>query len=214
MTSWLANYGVFAIFVLMAIDAVFPAASEAVMVYGGALASGALVHELHVGSWHTKGFPAYVAVVVAGVAGYQRGAVGGWWIGAHGGRGFVERRGRWLHLSSERLDRAERWFERWDAWAVLVGRVTPVARSFVSIPAGVFGSPFPRYNALTLLGNAVWCLALAGIGWALGSSWHRFDHAFRYVEVVVVVGIVIALAYWFWRRRRPGTLSSHDDSSR
>jgi membrane protein DedA with SNARE-associated domain len=214
MTSWLAHYGVFAIFVLMAIDAVFPAASELVMVYGGALASGALVHELHVAGWHTTGFSAYLAVVVAGVAGYQAGSIGGWWIGSRGGRPFVHRHGRWLHLSSERLDRAERWFERWDAWAVLVGRVTPVARSFVSIPAGVFGSPFGRYNALTLVGNTVWCLALAAVGWALGSSWHSFDAAFRYVEVVVAAGILVALAYWVWRRRRPGTLSVHDDSSR
>ena len=97
---------------------------------------------------------------------------------------------------------------------MLVGRITPVARSFVSIPAGVFESRFGRYNALTLLGNAVWCVVLAAIGWALGSSWHSFDQAFRYVELVVVAGIVAALAYWIWRRRRPGTLSSHDDSPR
>lgn len=214
MTSWLAHYGVFAIAVLMAIDAVFPAASELVMVYGGALASGALVNEMHVGSWHTTGLPAYVAVVVAGVVGYQAGAIAGWWIGIRGGRSFLERRGRWLHLSSARLDRAERWFDRWDAWAVFVGRITPVARSFVSIPAGLFESPFGRYNVLTLVGNALWCIVLAGIGWGLGSSWHSFDDAFRYVEVVVVVGIVAALAYSIWRRRRPATLSTHDDSSR
>ena len=214
MTSWLAHYGVFAIFILMAIDAVFPAASELVMVYGGALASGALVHELNVAGWHTTGLPAYLVVVVAGVAGYQLGAIVGWWIGFRGGQPFVERYGRWLHLSRERLDRAERWFERWDAWAVLLGRVTPVARSFVSIPAGLFESPFGRYNILTLLGNAVWCLALAAAGWALGSSWHSFDHAFRYVEILVVVGILAAGAYLVLRRRRPGTLSTHDDSSR
>ncbi len=214
MTSWLAHYGVFAIFVLMAVDAVFPAASELVMLYGGALASGALAHEMHVAGWHTTGFTAYLAVVVAGVAGYQLGSIAGWWIGIRGGRAFVERRGRLVHLSIERLDRAERWFERWDAWAVLVGRITPVARSFVSIPAGLFESPFGRYNVLTLLGNAVWCSALAAAGWALGASWHRFDDAFRYVELVAVAGILLALAYWIWRRRRPGTLSAYDDSSR
>jgi membrane protein DedA with SNARE-associated domain len=214
VTSWLAHYGVLAVFVLMLIDAVFPAASELVMVYGGALASGALAHRVDVLGWHTSGFSAYLAIVVTGVVAYQLGAIAGWWIGFRGGRTLVERHGRWLHLSPDRLDRAERWFERWDAWAVLVGRVTPVARSFVSIPAGLFESPFGRYNLLTLLGNAVWCLALAAAGWGLGSSWDTFHHDFRWVEYAVVAGILALAAYWIVRRRRPATLSARDDSPR
>jgi membrane protein DedA with SNARE-associated domain len=194
----------------MLVDAVFPAASELVMVYAGALASGALTHHVDVLGWHATGFSAYLAVVAAGVIGYQLGAIFGWWVGIRGGRGFLERHGRWLHLSPKNLDQAERWFERWDAWAVLVGRVTPVARSFVSIPAGVFESPFRRYNLLTFAGNAVWCLALAGIGWGLGSSWQTFHHDFRYVEYAAVAGILVAMAYWFMRLRRTATLRSRD----
>ena len=215
MTSWLAHYGVVAVFLLMLIDAVFPAASELVMVYAGALASGALTHRVDVLGWHADGFSAYLAVVLAGVVGYQLGAVAGWWIGARGGRAFLERRGRWFHLTPERLDRAERWFDRWDAWAVLVGRVTPVARSFVSIPAGVFESPFARYNLLTLVGNAVWCLALAGVGWALGKNWEHFHHAFHYVDYAIAAGIVLFVAYWVLRRRRSGTIRpGHGDTPR
>jgi membrane protein DedA with SNARE-associated domain len=208
VTSWLAHYGVFAVFVLMLVDAVFPAASELVMVYGGALASGALAHRMDVAGWHTTGFAAYLAVVVAGVAGYQIGAIAGWWIGDRGGRSYLERHGRWLHLTSERLDRADRWFDRWDDWAVFVGRITPVARSFISIPAGVFEMPFRRYNVMTLLGNALWCLALAGAGWALGSSYDRFHKDFRYVEILVVAGFVALVAYLFLRRRRGATIES------
>jgi membrane protein DedA with SNARE-associated domain len=216
VTSWLANYGVLAIFLLMMVDAVFPAASELVMVYGGALASGALGHELHVFGWHVSGFTAYLAVVLAGVLGYQIGADIGWWIGLRGGRPLIERRGRWVHLTPDRLERAERWFGRWDAWAVLVGRITPVARSFISIPAGIFETPFGRYNVLTLIGNAVWCLVLAAIGWALGSSWHTFDHDFRWLEYLVVAGILVLGAYLLLRlvRRRRGTLDGHGDPSR
>ena len=204
MTSWLANYGVIAIFILMFVDAVFPAASELVLVYAGALASGALAHDVHVLGWHPTGFAAYLAVVVTAVVGYQLGAITGWWIGISGGRAFLERRGRWFHLSPARLDRAERWFQRWDAWAELVGRVTPVARSFISIPAGVFESPFGRYNVLTLVGNGIWCLALAAVGWALGASWETFHHDFRWVEYLAVLGIVAAVAFVVLRLRRPG----------
>jgi membrane protein DedA with SNARE-associated domain len=208
VTSWLAHYGVVAVFVLMLVDAVFPAASELVMVYAGALASGALTHRVDVLGWHATGLEAYLAVVAAGVIGYQLGSIAGWWIGDRGGRPFLERRGRWLHLTPERLDRAERWFERWEAWAVLVGRVTPVARSFISIPAGVFEMPFRRYNVLTLIGNAVWCFALAGVGWALGRSYETFHHDFRWVEYAVVAGIVLLVAYFIVRRRRAATMQS------
>jgi membrane protein DedA with SNARE-associated domain len=206
VTSWLAHYGVAAIFVLMFVDALFPAASELVMVYGGALASGALTHEVDVFGWHVSGLSAYLAVVLAGVIGYQLGAILGWWIGERGGRPFLERRGRWFHLSPDKLDRAERWFARWDAWAVLVGRVTPVSRSFISIPAGVFESPFRRYNVLTFIGNAIWCLALAAAGWALGSNWDTLHHGFRYLEIVVVVGIIAVASYWALRLRRPARM--------
>jgi membrane protein DedA with SNARE-associated domain len=202
LTSWLAHYGVFAVFALMLIDAVFPAASELVMVYGGALASGALAHRVDVAGWHTTGLSAYVAVVVAGVVGYQLGAIAGWWIGDRGGRTFLERRGRWLHLTPERLDRADRWFDRWDDWAVFVGRITPVARSFISIPAGVFEMPFRRYNVLTLLGNALWCIVLAGAGWALGASYARLHHDFRYAELAVAAAILLVVAYAVVRSRR------------
>ncbi|MFL5928631.1 MAG: DedA family protein [Gaiellaceae bacterium] len=215
MTSWLAHYGVAAIFVLMMVDAVFPAASELVMVYGGALASGALTHQVDVLGWHATGLSAYLAVVLAGVVGYQIGAIVGWWIGARGGRPFLERRGRWFHLTEQKLERAERWFERWDAWAVLVGRVTPVARSFVSIPAGVFESPFPRYNVLTLIGNSIWCLVLAAAGWALGRNWDTLHHDFRFVEIAVVLAILAAVALWVLRRRRPATMRrGHADPPR
>ena len=210
MTSWLAHYGIVAVLVLMFVDAVFPAASELVMVYGGALASGALVHRFDVFGWHATGFAAYISVVVAGVVGYQLGAIVGWWVGYRGGHPFLERHGRWFHLTPQKLDRAERWFQRWDVWAVLLGRITPVARSFVSIPAGVFESPFVRYNLFTLIGNAVWCLALAAVGWALGSSWDTFHEDFRWVEYAVVAGVVVAVSFLVLRGRRPATIEPAD----
>jgi len=202
MTSLLAQYGVPAIFVLMAIDAVFPAASELVMVYAGALASGALVHEVHVFGADLSGLSAFIVVVAAGVLGYQLGAAFGWWVGIRGGRPYLERHGRWFHLSPERLDRAEEWFVRYDTWAVLLGRMTPLVRSFVSIPAGVFESPFRRYNVLTLAGNTVWCVLFASIGWALGASWDTFHQDFRFVDYLVVLGAVVLVVLLVARFRR------------
>ena len=124
MTAFLARHGLWAVFVLMAIDAVFPAASELVMVYGGALASGALAHSLDVFGSRKTGTGAFLAIAIAGTVGYLAGAIGGWAIGFYGGRPFVERRGRLFHIGPEQLARAEAWFGRWHGWAVFLGRLT------------------------------------------------------------------------------------------
>jgi membrane protein DedA with SNARE-associated domain len=213
VTSLLAQYGVLAVFVLMAIDAVFPAFSELVMLYGGALASGALTHQLDVFGSRTTGTGAFLAIAVAGTIGYLLGSLAGWAIGFYGGHPFVRRWGRWFHLDEARLDRAERWFHRWEEWAVFVGRITPVVRSFVSIPAGVFKAPLPRYTVLTALGSAIWCFAWAGAGWGLGASWTGVHHAFSYVDYAVVAGIVSAVAYWVLRRRRSITMARRASNS-
>jgi membrane protein DedA with SNARE-associated domain len=90
---------------------------------------------------------------------------------------------------------------------VLVGRVTPLARSFVSIPAGVFRTPLYRYTVLTAIGSAIWAFGLAAIGWAVGKSYESFHHDFRYVDYAVVAGIMVLLAYLILRRRRATRLA-------
>jgi membrane protein DedA with SNARE-associated domain len=206
-TSFIGDYGLYAVFLLMLVDAVFPAASEVVMVYAGAVASGAFADQDVVlfGTTIDEGPAAYVAMALAGTIGYTVGSVMGWAIGLYGGRPYLERHGRWLHLDERKLDRAEQWFERWEDWAVFVGRLTPVVRSFVSIPAGVMEVRLVRYTVLTLLGSAIWCFAFAGAGYAAGSNWEDFHHAFRYADyaiAAVIAGGVAFLAWRFVKRRR------------
>ena len=203
LTTFIGDHGLYAVFVLMLLDSVLPAASELVMLYAGVLASGALPGQDIVLFGHRidSHFWGYVAIATAGVAGQTVGSIIGWAIGLYGGRPLVERHGRWLHLGPENLDRAERWFDRWGDWAVFLGRMTPVVRSFVSIPAGLARMPLGRFTLYSVLGTIPWCFAIAGAGWALGSSWESFHHDFRYVEVLVGVG-VLALLVWYLRRRR------------
>lgn len=201
-TSQVASHGVYAVFVLMAIDAVFPAFSELVMLYAGAVGAGVLASAHHVSVFGAKigfGAGAFVVMALAGTLGYLFGSIVGWGIGRYGGRPLLEQHGRWLHLTHERIDRAERWFERWGKVGVLVGRVTPIVRSFVSIPAGFLEMPLGPYTALTLIGSAIWAFALAGIGYALGASYRRFDHGFKYAEYLVLAGLVLTAAYLLYR---------------
>jgi membrane protein DedA with SNARE-associated domain len=216
LTSLIGDHGVYAVFLLMAIDAVFPAASELVMVYAGALAAGAFAGQ-HVELFGTRVSShawAFVVMALAGAVGYVVGSIVGWAIGLYGGRPLLERRGRWFHLSGDKLDRAERWFDRWDDLAVLIGRVTPVVRSFISIPAGVFRMSFWRYVLLTAVGSAIWAFAFAGVGWGAGRSYENFNHDFRFVEYAVVVAVVVLAGYLVLQRRRSRLANRASDPTR
>ncbi|HJV28947.1 MAG TPA: DedA family protein [Gaiellaceae bacterium] len=211
----LGDHGLYAVFLLMLVDAVLPAASELVMVYSGALAAGAFTSGVVLfGYEFDNGLGAWVAMVLAGTIGYTIGSVLGWAIGIYGGRPYLERHGRWLHLSPQKLARAERWFDRWGDWAVFMGRITPVARSFVSIPAGVFRAPLGRYTVFTFVGSTLWCVVFAAVGYAFGTRWETFHENFHYVDYAVVAGIVLGVAYLLVRRRRSSTLSRRADPAR
>ena len=204
ITSVIGDYGLYAVFLLMLVDAVLPAASELVMLYAGALAAGAFAGqsvtlfgaELESTVW------AYIAIASAGTVGYIVGSLIGWGIGYYGGRPFLERRGRWFHITPERLDRAEAWFARYGDWAVLLGRVMPVVRSFISIPAGVLEMPAVRYTALTAIGSAAWCFGIAGAGVALGSSWEHFHENWRYADYAIGLLVVLAVGYGVYKLAR------------
>jgi membrane protein DedA with SNARE-associated domain len=203
LTTLVGDHGLYAVFGLMALDAVFPAASELIMVYAGALAAGVFASHVSLfGSRIPYGFDAYLAMALAGTIGYLLGAIVGWAIGYYGDQRF--------RISERKLAKARRWFDRWDDWAVFLGRVTPVARSFVSIPAGIFRMPFLRYTVLTAIGSALWCFAFAGAGWGLGRSWERFHRDFRFVDYAFVVAVVIVATWLFlrWRASRRARLAA------
>jgi membrane protein DedA with SNARE-associated domain len=182
----LVHHGALAVFAVMALDAVLPVGGELTMLLAGALAAGAL------GGGGRDGLPEYLLLSLAGTAGYTAGSLAGWWLGRRGGRELVERHGRWLHLGPERFARAEAWFERRGAMAVFLGRLTPLVRSFISIPAGVLDFPLRTYLVLTTLASAIWCFGFAGAGWALGSKYDQVHHAFRYADIAAVVAVVAA----------------------
>ena len=196
ITALVGDHGLYAVFVLMLVDAVLPAASELVMLYAGALAAGAITgHQVTLfGAQIDSTTWAYVAIAAAGTVGYTLGSVLGWAIGLYGGRPYLERHGRWLHITPQKLDKAERWFDRWGDWAVLVSRITPVVRSFISIPAGIAEMRLGRYTVLTFLGTIPWCFGIAAAGLALGAGWERFHESFRYADYAVAGLVVAAVA--------------------
>jgi membrane protein DedA with SNARE-associated domain len=206
VTGVIGDYGLYAVFLLMFVDAVLPAASELVMVYGGAVAAGAFADsEVRLFGWEIESTAwAYVAIALAGTVGYTLGSIMGWAIGLYGGRPYLEKHGRWLHVTPEKLDKADAWCDRYGDATVFFTRMLPVVRSFVSIPAGVGEMPLGRFTVLTFLGTIPWCFGLAGIGYALGSQWEEFHDSFRYADYAIAAAVVAgiaALAYRMYRRR-------------
>jgi len=203
ITSFVGDHGVYAVFVLMLAAAVVPAASELVMVYAGAVAGGTFASAHVVLFGHRIDTPAwaYVTMAVTGVLANTIGAVIGWLIGDYGGRPLLERFGKWLHITPQRIARAERWFDRFGVLAVPLGMTTPVIRSFVAIPAGIARMPLSRFVPLALIGCIPFCFGLAGGGWALGSSYGRLHHDFNYVSIAIGVLVVALIGYLIWRRR-------------
>ncbi len=196
LTDAVAQHGIYAIFVLMAIDALLPVGGELIMLYAGVIAAGAISgqHAVLLGVGLDSGIESYVVLALAGSLGYLAGALVGWAIGVRGGRPFIDRHGHRVHISPATFRRAEDWFARFGLQAVFVARITPVVRSFISIPAGVFGSPLVPYTILTLLGSLLWCFAFAGVGWAVGNSWEEVHHGFRYADYAAVALVLVLLA--------------------
>lgn len=206
VTSLIGNHGLYAVFGLMVIAAVLPAASELTMLYAGALAAGAfagshvtaLGHTIHS---HAK---AYVAISVAGIAGNLVGALIGWSLGRFAEKG-LERRGRLFHVTPARLARAQRWFERFGGVAVPIGFTTPGIRSFVAIPAGIARMPLLRFLLLALVGCTVFCFGLAGVGWAVGSS---YGSVRRYVDYFAIAALVVFVVWLIARWKASSRLTS------
>ena len=215
-TSFVGDHSVYAVFGLMALSAVIPAASELVMIYAGALASGAIpdAHVVFFGHTITSTGWAYVTVSIAGVLGCAVGAAAGWAIGYYGGRPLLERYGKWIHVTEKRMDRAEAWFARFGRVAIPLGFAAPIIRSFVAIPAGLFREPFAIFLPLAVLGSTAFCFGLAAGGWALGSSYNSLHDALTYVGIALVCLLAVAAAY-LWYRKRSSTMSRRaEDSAR
>jgi membrane protein DedA with SNARE-associated domain len=147
-----------------------------------------------------------LAVLLATV-GSLAGALVGYAIGAWGGRPLLDRYGRYVGIGAEDLDRADRWFERWGSWAVFLGRMVPLVRTFVSYPAGISRMPMGRFMLFSALGSLPWNAALILAGFAVGERYPEIEAAlkpFEYViYVVVLVGVAALIARrWIGKRRR------------
>ena len=188
--------GLPAIFVLMALgSACIPIPSEVVMLFAGfAVADpgqSASHHHLTI-----------VGVVLAGLLGTMAGSWVAYAVGRGGRLELFERHGAKVHMGPAQIARGDDWFQRHGEAAVLFGRVIPVVRAFVSLPAGVAKMPLGRFTVFSLIGTFPWVLGLALAGHALGGDWTSVRKGFEYADYAIVAVVVVGIAYAIVRRRR------------
>jgi membrane protein DedA with SNARE-associated domain len=189
----ISQYGYFAVFVLMlAESACIPVPSEVVMMFGGALAAGAIA----------GAHPALSGIFAAGVLGNVAGSYVSWAVGKYAGQAAIKRFGRRVGIREHEIDQATAWFERHGPVAVLVGRVIPVIRTFISLPAGFADMPPGVFGVYTTLGAIPWTAFLAIAGYALGANWDHVAKDFNYPTYAIAGILVVALVVVLIRRRK------------
>jgi membrane protein DedA with SNARE-associated domain len=201
MTAVLATMGPLGVTLLMGIEsACIPLPSEVIMPFAGFLAFKGQMTFLGLGAGHPMA-QIWIAGTF-GALGCNLGSIPAFELGAWGGRKAVERYGKYIFLNLDHLDQAHRFFEKFGHWAILLGRMLPVVRTFIALPAGIAKMDRRTFHLFTFAGSLPWCLGLAWVGYKLGEKWdtlgvwfHRFD--------LVIGGIIIAGIVWFlWSHLR------------
>lgn len=196
LVSWIVEVisaaGYFGVVMLMAIEsACIPLPSEAIMPFAGYLAS--------LGKFSLLG------AATAGAIGCNIGSTVAYLVAAKGGRKAFERWGSYVLIRSAELDSADRFFARYGAIAVFVGRLLPVVRTFISFPAGLARMPMMKFQIYSFLGAWPWCFALAYIGFLLGGRWDSdptFRRIFHESDTVIAALLLAAFAWFVWSRWR------------
>lgn len=195
LSDFIASYGLAAVFVLMVCESCgFPFPSEVIMPTSGLLASA--------------GHMNLVAAIVAGALANLVGSLIAYGVAARFGEPLLLGPGRYIGIRRHHLELADGWFRRWGLLAVLVGRVLPVIRTYISFPAGLARVELVRFSALTFIGALPWCAALALVGYALGRNYDRVSAPIEKAALVVAALVVIVVVIWYVRGRQTQTSRS------
>src|ERR1700731_3152063 len=183
--SVVAATGYGGIAVLMAIEsACIPLPSELIMPFAGFLVF--------------EGKLSLFWAATAGAIGCNLGSLIAYEIGYYGGRPLVEKFGSYILLGRRELDWAESFFRRGGQVTVLIGRLLPVVRTFIALPAGIARMPRGRFHLYTFLGSWPWCLVLAYLGMKLGENWRELGKYFNKFDAAIGVMLLAAVAWFVW----------------
>jgi len=201
LNSLYGAVGYLGVMVAMAIEsAMVPLPSELILPYAGFLVSDTLQLEPL-----TKAPWSFWIVVIVATFGNTLGSLVAYAIGAWGGRPFLERYGRYLLIRPHEIELADRFFERYGAATVFVGRLLPIVRTFISFPAGVTRMPLGTFVLYSTLGAFPWSILLVYAGTVLGAHWVDIRHALQPFDLAIAVVVVLGVVgFIWWRLGMPG----------
>ncbi len=180
------NLGYWGVFIGMTLEsACIPIPSEVIMPLAGFVAY--------------EGKMSLIGITIVGAVGNLFGSLIAYYVGLKGGKPFLEKYGKYVLISHKRLEMAHAWFDRYGHEAVLISRVLPIIRTFISLPAGIAEMDIKKFITYTFLGSLPWCFALGYIGVMLGPNWSIIEKYFRYMDIIVVVGVIVAVVYLFYK---------------
>jgi membrane protein DedA with SNARE-associated domain len=181
----------------MAVEsACIPLPSEVIMPFAGYLVS--------------TGRFGLLAAATMGAIGCNVGSTVTYLIAARGGRKAVERWGAYVLVNRAELDRVEGFFARYGSATVFTGRLLPVVRTYIALPAGLARMPMVKFQLYTFLGSWPWCFGLAYIGQLLGERWNSdptLRNTFHELDALVAFALVIGLGWLVWSRWRNFSVS-------
>jgi membrane protein DedA with SNARE-associated domain len=194
MTALLVAAGPLGVTLLMGIEsACIPLPSEVIMPFAGYLAYKGQMSFMGLGA---SPWAQILTAGLFGAIGCNLGSIPAFELGAWGGRKAVERYGKYILLNLDHLDQAHRFFERFGAWAILLGRMLPVVRTFIALPAGIAKMDRTRFHVFTFIGSLPWCVGLAWVGYMLGERWETLGAIFHKFDLAI--GLLLAAgAVWF-----------------
>lgn len=190
VSNFIAGYGLVAVFVLMVGESCgLPLPSEVIMPTSGVLAA--------------TGHMNLAAAIVAGTAANLVGSLIAYGLAARFGEPLLLGPGRYVGIRRHHLEIAEDWFKRWGLPAVLIGRVLPVIRTYISFPAGLARVDLMKFSILTFVGALPWCAALALVGYELGKNYDRISGPVQKAAIGIAVLVVLVVIVWYLRGREP-----------
>ncbi len=196
--------GLLGIVIAMAIESCcIPLPSEIVMPVAGILVAQATAQRHLPGT--SPSFPLWlnlILVALAGAVGCLVGSIAAYGIGYAGGRPLMLKYGRYVLISQHDADKADSFFQRWGSLTTFFGRLLPVVRTYISLPAGIAEMPFGKFCLYTFLGSFPWCLLLAYVGTILGNNLDKLSPIFHSLDVVILLLVFVLAVLYVWRHLR------------